>query len=198
MSSCFIKYFHVGNIGDDLLAISLILNTNYDHYYVVINETISKSGISYARKAIHSYKNVKFISTDKYRKLLKQEEDKYIANIGGSVFPENKLSYPSQASINLRAKNIVYRIGSNLSNYKDMDKALDIIKAHANTMSFFSVRDRYSENLLNLGKIYYSDPVYSLNLSDFIGGISLFKRKKVNDKKISVSFSFPNKIFNFE
>lgn len=42
MTNCFIKYFHVGNIGDDLLALSLIRNTNFDNYYVVINPAHSE------------------------------------------------------------------------------------------------------------------------------------------------------------
>lgn len=115
--------------------------------------------------------------------------------IGGSVFIENKLNFPTKGFESLCKKHKVFRIGSNLSDYIDQKTSIEKIQSLAKTLSYFTVRDSWSAKLLKNKKLYHSDPVYSLDILDFL---SKDETIEVNPKKLCASFSYPNKGFNYE
>ncbi len=198
----YIKYFHVSNLGDDLLAISFIQNSNFDEYFLIKDKQYSplNSFTSFRTVVKNVEKKVKVISSAEFKNI-SPNKNKFIVTIGGSVWPEEKIEskltqYKKQKE---KGWNIFF-IGSNFPKLKNetlYKESLRILKF----TNFFSVRDSFSSNKLSdSDKLFYGDPVYSLKLKESFD-LNYCDSKPLSDRDfmvINLSLTFPNEIFNHD
>lgn len=186
-----ISWWPAHNIGDDLLAITFINNTNFDRYIFTSFRTKTKT----VRKSIKSIQNnikfskkVFFKSDDSVSELL-NDENAYLIKIGGSVWSEHTLSQKYEFLRRIGKNKVVY-FGNNLSLSRERGKYIEKINELFDASLFTSVRDSFSIKGTNLKRFYY-DPVYSINNS------TIKSCKKTKSGVVSISVAYPDSVFNY-
>lgn len=195
----YVHYWHNLNIGDELLVIAFIKNTNFDEYIFLqrnwLNDIISRKSFNVVKGWFeNTNKKILVESYSDFRNKDSFGDDLYSFNwIGGSVWSENALIEKSETFKELTNKGIKCNAwGGNLSYYKKPEVAKKYILNSLKSLSNYTFRDSYSSNFVDNGKSFFHDPVYSIG-KDIRDATS-----QVEDRsfKIMISSCTPDKAFN--
>lgn len=196
-----IFYWHNLNIGDELLVISHIENSNYDQYNLLqrywMDENIAKKSFD---TIIEWFKNTnKLIKVVDYKELKNKkisfEGENDFNWIGGSVWKENLLDSKFNKLYKFKKLGMNCNAwGGNLSVYNNASISKKKIKKSLELLDTYTFRDTFSTSFISKKNHFFHDPVYSI--TDIIKSKLNKTNKNEELYKITISTCYSSSLSN--